>query len=149
MKRGLIIFFALIVIFGAFASTASAAMPNVNFNIWQGTGQGDTTCNETSYSSSSNAAVGCSVCDSIIVASNIVNNIAVPLGIILAVVFIVYGALRMMTSFGSESNFGEARKVITSAVIGLVIILCGWLIINTVFHILTGSINFPWAQIQC
>lgn len=131
------------------APAASAAMPNINFNIWQGTGQGGQTCNATSYSSSTEGAVGCSVCDFVIVAGNIVNNIAVPFGIIAAVAFIVFGAIRMMLSFGSQSAFGDARKIMTSAVIGLVIILCGWLIVNTAFHILAGGINFPWAQIQC
>ncbi|MCL4404317.1 pilin [Patescibacteria group bacterium] len=146
MTKVLIISFAFLVISGAFVSTAAAQMPNFNLNIWQGTGRGSVTCNETAGTST---PAGCSICDGVIVASNIVNNIAVPLGIIAAVVFIVYGALRMMTAFGSESNFGDARKIITSAIIGLVIILCGWLIVNTFFHIITGGIDFPWAQIKC
>ncbi|MCL4498991.1 MAG: pilin [Chloroflexi bacterium] len=146
MLKTTIIIFAVLVTFGTLVSTAAAQMPSFNLNIWQGTGQGSTTCNETSGTST---PVGCSVCDGIIVASNVVNNIAVPVGTILAVVFIVYGAFRMMTAFGSEGAFGDAKKIMTSAIIGLVIILCGWLIINTVFHILTGNINFPWAQIKC
>ncbi len=145
MKKTVILVFAALVISGAFVATASADMPSFSFNIWQGTGQGGTTCNETTGTST----IGCSLCDGLIVAGNVVNNVAVPLGIILAVVFIVYGAIRMLVSFGSESNFGEARKIITSAVIGLVIILCGWLIVNTLFHILTGRLDFPWSQIQC
>ena len=147
MKIFLVIAFALVVSFGIFASTASAAFPSFDFNIWQGTGQkGGPTCNETFGTST---PAGCSICDGVIVIANIVNNIVVPLGTIAAVVFIVYGALRMVVSFGSESNFGAARKIITSAIIGLAIILCGWLIVNTFFHILTGNIDFPWANIQC
>ncbi len=146
MKIFLVIAFALAVSFGLFAATASAAFPSLNFNVWQGTGQGDTTCNNTS---GTGTPVGCSICDAVIVASNVVNNIVIPLGTILAVVFIVYGALRMMVSFGSESNFSSARSIITSAVIGLVIILCGWLIVNTLFTVLMGQPNFPWAQIKC
>ena len=146
MNKVLIVAFAFLVVSGAFVSTAAAQMPNFNLNIWQGTGQGGVTCNETFGTST---PVGCSICDSVIVASNVVNNIAVPLGIIAAVVFIVYGAFRMMTAFGSESNFGDARKIITSAIIGLVIIMCGWLIVNTLFHVVTGRLDFPWAQIKC
>ncbi len=145
MHKILIVAFAIIAVSSALAQTASAAMPNFSFNIWQGTGQGGQTCNATTGTST----IGCSTCDAVIVAGNIINNIAVPLGIIIAVVFIVYGAIRMMVSFGSESNFGEARKIMTSAIIGLIIILCGWLIVNTLFQVLTGRLDFPWAQIQC
>ncbi len=150
MKGNIIVIFLLLIVmvYGLSAIPAFAGMPSINFNIWEGTGQGGTTCNESSYSTGG-SSVGCSVCDAVIVASNIVNNLAVPFGIIIAVVFIVYGAIRMMVSFGSESNFAAARGIITSALIGLAIILCGWIIVNTVFHLLTGRIDFPWAQIQC
>ena len=111
------------------------------FDIWKGTGKsGGPTCNV--------APGGCSLCDGLQVAINIVNDLT-TLAIIITVGMIVYGAVRMMLSGGSETLVKEARGIITSAVIGLVIVLCGWLIVNTFIHILSGNIDFPWANIKC
>jgi hypothetical protein len=115
---------------------ASAAL----FDIWAGTGSGSETCNV--------APGGCSLCDAMKVAINIVNSLTTA-AITITVAMTVYGAIRLMTSGGSEQMVKDARGIITSAVIGLVIVLCGWLIINTVIHIIAGQVDFPWSNIQC
>jgi hypothetical protein len=45
--------------------------------------------------------------------------------------------------------FKEAKGIITKAVIGLVIVLCSWLIINTLIHLILGRVDFPWNNVQC
>lgn len=116
-----------------FAPTASA------FSIWQG----------TSCAPDNRAPVGpCSFCDALKVTANIVQflfKVAIPI----AVAMIVWGAFRMMTSGGSEQNVESGKKTVTSAVIGLVIVLAAWIIINTVLHLLAGGIDFPWNEINC
>ena len=82
------------------------------------------------------------------VAINLVNSLT-TVALILAVGMIVYGAIRLMLSAGSEQMVKEAKGIFTSAVIGLVIVLCGWLIINTVIHVIAGQIDFPWAAVVC
>ncbi|MGC9610742.1 MAG: hypothetical protein ABSE68_00770 [Minisyncoccia bacterium] len=117
-------------------NSASAA----GFDIWAGTGNGSQTCNVL--------PTGCSFCDAMKVAINLV-NILTTAAVSITVAMIVYGAIRLMISGGSESMLGEAKKIITSAIIGFVIVLCGWLVINTVIHIIAGQVNFPWSNVQC
>lgn len=135
-----------------FANLASAQ----TINIWEGaynckeidktTGKcanyysGDNTCNTTPG--------GCSLCNGMQVAINIVNNLT-TLAIIAAVGMIAYGAIRMMLSGGSEEMVKNAKNTLTSAVIGLVVVLCGWVIVNTFIHIIADRPDFPWAAVQC
>ncbi len=115
---------------------ASAAL----FDIWAGTGKDGQTCNVL--------ASGCSFCDGMKVAINLVNNLTAA-AVVITTGMIIYGAIRMMISAGSETALKEAKGIITSAVIGLVIVLCGWLIVNTLIHFIAGQIDFPWANVQC
>lgn len=111
------------------------------FDIWKNTGKaGGATCNI--------APGGCSLCDGLQVAINVVNGLTTA-AIVITTAMIIYGAVRLMLSGGSEQMVKDAKSTITSAVIGLIIVLCAWLIINTVIHIISGNVNFPWANIQC
>ena len=71
--------------------------------------------------------------------------VAIPL----TVLMIVYGALMMMFTSGSEDRVSKSKKIITSAIIGLVIALSAWILVNTLLHVLTGDVNFPWDNVQC
>jgi hypothetical protein len=45
---------------------------------------------------------------------------------------LVYGGFRYMTSVGSPDAIGEAKKQIMASLVGLTILLCSWLILNTI-----------------
>jgi len=49
---------------------------------------------------------------------------------LVAVIIILVGGFKWMTSGGSEDKIGEAKKLIINGVIGLVIILAAWGIAN-------------------
>jgi len=51
----------------------------------------------------------------------------------IVIIMIVVGGFKMMFSGGNEANIQAAQKTLTSALIGLVIILCSYLIVNTIF----------------
>ncbi len=113
--------------------------------IWEGTGGGTpaTACNKIGP---------CNFCDALIATQNVIMflfEIAIPI----AVAMIAYGAIRMMISAGSEEQVRNARHIMTSAVIGLVIALSAWVIVNTVVHVLArnvGDIDFRiWNRISC
>lgn len=57
----------------------------------------------------------------------IVNALLGFLGII-AIVIILWGGFRWMTSAGNEEKVGEAKKVITAGIIGLIIIFISYAI---------------------
>ncbi len=115
-----------------------AANAQVFPSIWEGV-----TCNE-----SLEPVVPCTECDAIKVASNIV-TLLVQIALVLGSIMIVYGALMMVVSAGNVSRYENAKKTMTAAIIGVLIALMSWVIINTVLHVLTGDPNFPWAEIEC
>jgi Zn-dependent protease with chaperone function len=59
---------------------------------------------------------------------------------LVAVVIILLGGFKWMTSGGEETKVGEAKKLIISGVIGLIIILSAYAIANFVVgSILNGT----------
>ncbi len=69
-----------------------------------------------------------------------------------AVVFAI-GGLRMVMSRGNTGEVEAAKSMMTNVVIGLVILLAGWLVIDTVLKTLlddsTESEMGPWHTIEC
>ncbi|MBI5404760.1 MAG: hypothetical protein HY976_00885 [Candidatus Kerfeldbacteria bacterium] len=61
----------------------------------------------------------------------IVNIISWVLGIVslVAVVMIIIGGLQWMTSGGNEEKVEKAKKTISSAVVGIVIVILAWAIV--------------------
>lgn len=70
---------------------------------------------------------------------NIVRIIVGFLGII-TVLIILAGGLKWMTSGGNEEKIGEAKKLIASGVIGLVIVLAAYAIANFVVSSLNRAL---------
>lgn len=68
-------------------------------------------------------------------ALNIVNFFLYFLGFI-AVVMIIYGGILYVTSAGNQENVDKAKKILLYAIIGVVVILLSFAIVNT---ILTGA----------
>jgi len=109
-------------------------------NIWKG----------TSCAPGGGGPTGpCSVCDSLIVTSNIITYLA-QFAVLISVAMMVYGAILMMVSGGDEGKFKDGKSKITNAIIGLVVVMLAWVIINTVLRLLTGGgADLPWNNITC
>jgi hypothetical protein len=58
---------------------------------------------------------------------------------IVAVLIILYGGFKWMTSQGSEDAVGEAKKIIVAGIIGLVIILTAYAIATFVINSLVAA----------
>ncbi len=63
--------------------------------------------------------------------TNIINFFLGLLGLI-AVAFLIYAGVLMVTAGGNDEQVGQAKKVITYAVIGIVIILLSYTIVTFV-----------------
>jgi len=61
----------------------------------------------------------------------IVNFFLGFLGLI-AVIMIIYGGITYVTSAGNEEKAGEAKKIIMYAIIGIIIVLISFALVNTV-----------------
>jgi len=95
----------------------------------------------------------CTFCDLLILFQNVL-KFALVIVFLIVIVFIVYGGFRWIFSGGNEANIKAGMKIITNAIIGLMIVLCAWLIVNTVFWLIaqmggkeeyTGS----WWHLEC
>ncbi|NTU98627.1 hypothetical protein HGA64_01300 [Candidatus Falkowbacteria bacterium] len=73
-----------------------------------------------------------------VIVARIINVALGFLGII-AVVIIVAGGFKWMTSGGSEDKIGEAKKLMAAGVIGLVIVLASWGISRFVISAATNA----------
>lgn len=68
----------------------------------------------------------------------IVNFALTFLGL-LAVVMVIYGGFLYVSSGGSEENTGKAKKILLYAVIGIVIIIASFAIVNTILGVGTAE----------
>lgn len=71
----------------------------------------------------------------------------------LAAVMIVVGGIMIMTAAGSTERVAKGRQIITAAVIGLLIALLSWLILDTIIKIIAPNFEAaslgPWNQLNC
>lgn len=94
----------------------------------------------------------CTVCDLLVLFQNVL-DFAIKIAFLIVIIFIVYGGFCWIFSGGNEANIKTGQKIMTNAIIGLVIILCAWLIVNTVFWLIaqiggedkTGT----WWHLEC
>jgi Type IV secretion system pilin len=76
------------------------------------------------------------VCDLVCTAGNVVYfGIGVVIWIVLPIVFAWSGIL-LIISTGNPEQIGKAKKMLTAAVIGLLIVICAYLIVYTFLHVL-------------
>lgn len=74
--------------------------------------------------------------------------IAIPV----VTLFLIIGGFRLMFAGGSSDNYTKGVDMIRNALIGLVILMVSWALINLVIQLLGGSntINgLPWYTLQC
>lgn len=57
---------------------------------------------------------------------------------LLALVFLVIGGVKWLTSQGEKEGVGKARETIVAAIVGLVIIFLSYLIVNFVLNLFVG-----------
>ncbi len=71
----------------------------------------------------------------------------------LSAVMIVVGGIMVMTAGGSTSRVAKGREMVTAAIIGLLIALLSWLIIDTIIKIIAQGWNSlqigPWNKLSC
>ena len=83
------------------------------------------------------------------VANNVI-SFAVAASVIVATLMFAYGGFLYLTGpSGGEAQIKKAHSVLLNAVVGILIVLLGWLIVNIVLSVLTnGSVEF-WTTFTC
>ena len=94
----------------------------------------------------------CTACDLLVLAQNVL-EFALKMAFLIIIGFIVYGGFRWIFSLGKEENLKAGQQIITNAIIGLIIILTAWIIVNTVFWFIAqaGGDDYTgtWYHIEC
>lgn len=77
-------------------------------------------------------------------------NFGLDFAAIIAVVSILWGGILIMTAGGSEGRLTQGKAAITAAVVGLLIVLGAWLIINTLISAFTTCTGWNvFGNIKC
>lgn len=66
-------------------------------------------------------------------------NAIIVIAIILALIFLLWGGIRWVMSGGDKGKVDTARGTIVAAIVGLIIVILAYVIINAVLRILTGT----------
>jgi len=74
----------------------------------------------------------CGFSDLMVLAYNVVHFLIFTLFLPIAAILFAYAGFLFMTAGGSEENVGKARKIFGHVAIGLVVMLCAWLIVKLV-----------------
>lgn len=60
-------------------------------------------------------------------------------GIVIAVAFLIYGGIKWILSGGDKQAVESARGHIIAAIVGLLIVVAAFFILNVIFRLLTGQ----------
>jgi hypothetical protein len=93
----------------------------------------------------------CTLCHLFVLAKRVIDFLTLNILFPLAVLMIVIGGVMFLTAAGDPGRIGTAKKILTSVVIGLVIIFLAWLIVDTIIMFITksGSPFQNWTTIDC
>lgn len=66
-------------------------------------------------------------------------NVALAVAGLIAVLFLIIGGFRYITSAGNEETAENAKKIITNAIIGIVIIILSFVIVRVISNALVSN----------
>jgi len=91
----------------------------------------------------------CNLCHLWQLASNVINFISFNLAIPLAALLFIAAGIIFLTSAGSEQKITLARSIFINTAIGLTIIFCSWLLIDTLIKTIANPdtvIYWAWNK---
>ena len=91
---------------------------------------------------------GCRACDIVILGQNLLMWFIGIMASIIALMF-AWGGMQMVMSAGNTGAVSAGKEKMTNAVIGLVIILGAWLIVDTVLKVVMGGNIGVWNKVEC
>ncbi|MBZ9578270.1 TrbC/VirB2 family protein [Patescibacteria group bacterium] len=93
----------------------------------------------------------CTLCHILVLFKRVVDYVTVNIIFPLAVLMFVISGIMLLTATGDPEKIRGGKKLLKATVIGLVIVLAAWLIVNTIVVFLTpaGSPFQSWHTINC
>ena len=94
----------------------------------------------------------CTYCDLLVLADGIIRFLMYIIFPI-ATIMIGWGGIVIMTARESPERVKQGRAIITAAVVGILIALLSWLILDTIFKVIAPNFEAaslgPWQQLRC
>lgn len=96
----------------------------------------------------------CTLCHFFVLIKRVIEFLSIDVAIPLVAIMGFVSAILFVTAHGNPQWITRARQTITAAVIGFIIVLGSWVIVNTIVVIATGNsagevFGKPWYKIQC
>ncbi|MFN7088338.1 MAG: hypothetical protein ACK4NX_00720 [Candidatus Paceibacteria bacterium] len=96
--------------------------------------------------------VGCTPCDLFATGQRILNFMVFILALPATVIFMMVGGLMMIIAGGNEAMLSRGRSTFQAAVVGFIIVLVAWVVIDTIIAFLANP-GVPrlrqWFNISC
>lgn len=92
--------------------------------------------------------VDCDLCGFLWVIKNVI-DLLFKLGGTICFIIVVAGGILFLVAGGSENLVAVGKKIFSSAVIGLVIILCSWLAISAILGATGYNATDNWYEFEC
>lgn len=83
----------------------------------------------------------CNLCHAFELTNNVFNFITHIIVPSLLVIMVIWGGVTLLTSGGNQENVKKGRKILTSAVIGAIIVYTAFLIVGTILGIIVSNDN--------
>ena len=92
--------------------------------------------------------VACTVCDIAKTAQNLLNT-AIYIAVFMSAILFAYAGFIYITNIANHGEISKAKNIFANVIIGLVIVLVSWLVIDTLMKVLVASdANLgPWNKV--
>ncbi len=82
---------------------------------------------------------GCqSICDIVTLAQNVLNT-GIFIAVVLSAILFAYAGFKLLTAGGNTEVYAQGKRIFGNVLIGLIIILAGWIVVDTLMRTFTGS----------
>ena len=88
--------------------------------------------------------IDCTVCDIATLAQNVLNT-GIFIAVFLSAALFAWAGWEALTAAGNTEKYTHAKSVFGNVVLGLVIILVAWLVVDTLMAVFTG--NHLWSKL--
>jgi hypothetical protein len=136
MKRVLIFFFVLAIIFTPFVFVEAGFLDRIA-----------PSCNENLVGS--NFTDSCTICHLVQLIQNILSFL-ITVSVVVATLMFVYAGFLYLTASGSPDKLKKAHGIFWNVLIGFIFVLGAFLIVDTIMKTFYNESKFgPWNEIKC
>ena len=93
--------------------------------------------------------ISCDMCDFVDMINGLVTWL-IGFLVLLAVLGLMIAGFKLVTSAGNEAAWSSAKQMFTNVIIGFVIVLAAWIIVDTIMKAFVASDSGfgPWNEIE-